>query len=187
MMWYWKDSKRIGILNDYDLSSLADDPGPRGSERTGTVSFMALDLLTEEGQRGGVKHPYRHDLESFMWCFAWISLHYENGVLLPRRLRPLDDWATLSAVACGKEKFFFLNNMTASAPSESDIDGVTWDFLVDSFVVLKRDADERYYLRLKRSSSSGEGQQPNAQDPDPDAVLSKFTGLEGWAKLSTPE
>ncbi|KAG1826531.1 hypothetical protein EV424DRAFT_1486065, partial [Suillus variegatus] len=92
LMWYWKDGKQIGVLNDYDLSSLADDPGPQGNERTGTVPFMALDLLTEEGQRGEVKHLYRHDLESFMWCIAWIFLHYEDGVLLPRRLRPLDEW-----------------------------------------------------------------------------------------------
>ncbi|KAG2096070.1 uncharacterized protein F5147DRAFT_778431 [Suillus discolor] len=187
LMWYWKDGKRIGVLNDYDLSSLADDPGPRGNERTGTVPFMALDLLTKEGQRGEVKHVYRHDVESFMWCFAWISLRYKNGVILPPRLRPLDEWATLGAVTCGREKLFFLNNMTASAPSQSDIDGVTWDFLVDCFLVLKRDADERYYLRLKRSSSSGEGQQSNTHDPDPDAFLSRFTSLEGWTKLGKLE
>ncbi|KAG1824897.1 uncharacterized protein BJ212DRAFT_552526 [Suillus subaureus] len=36
LMWYWKNGKRMGVLNDYDLSSLADDPGPRGNERTGT-------------------------------------------------------------------------------------------------------------------------------------------------------
>ncbi|KAG1805973.1 uncharacterized protein BJ212DRAFT_1437720, partial [Suillus subaureus] len=72
LMWYWKDGKRIGVLNDYDLSSLANDQGPRGNERTGTVPFMALDLLSVKGQRGEVKHLYRHDLESFIWCFAWI-------------------------------------------------------------------------------------------------------------------
>ncbi|KAG2104723.1 uncharacterized protein F5147DRAFT_263091 [Suillus discolor] len=44
LMWYWKDGKRIGVLNDYDLSSLANDSGSRGNERTGTVPFMALDL-----------------------------------------------------------------------------------------------------------------------------------------------
>ncbi|KAG1895329.1 uncharacterized protein F5891DRAFT_984273 [Suillus fuscotomentosus] len=187
LMWYWRGDKRIGVLNDYDLSSLADDPGPRGNERTGTVPFMALDLLTKEGQRGEVKHLYRHDLESFMWCFAWISLRYKNGAPLPRRLRPLDEWATLDAVACGEKKYVFQGHMTASAPSGSGIDGVTWDFLVDSFLVLKKDADERYYLRLKRSSSSGEGQQPNAHDPEPDAFLSRFTSLEGWTKLSKLE
>ncbi|KIK34034.1 hypothetical protein CY34DRAFT_787963 [Suillus luteus UH-Slu-Lm8-n1] len=35
LMWYWKNGKQIGVLNDYDLSSLADEPGPRGSKRTG--------------------------------------------------------------------------------------------------------------------------------------------------------
>ncbi|KAG1888135.1 hypothetical protein F4604DRAFT_1080581 [Suillus subluteus] len=73
LMWYWKDGKRIGVLNDYDLSSLADDQGPRGNERTGTVPFMALDLLSAKAQRGEVKHLYRHDLESFMWVLSGFA------------------------------------------------------------------------------------------------------------------
>ncbi|KAG1883292.1 hypothetical protein F4604DRAFT_1920496 [Suillus subluteus] len=180
LMWYWKDGKRIGVLNDYDLSSLANVQGPQGNERTGTVPFMARELLTEEGQRGKVKHLYRHDLESFIWVFAWIRLRYRAGVLLPRQLRPFDEWATLGAIACGEKKLVFLNNMKASAPPE--IDQVTWDFLLDCFLVLKRDADNRYYLRLKRPSSSGE---PSA-DSDFDAFLSQFTSLEGWVELSKP-
>ncbi|KAG1805974.1 uncharacterized protein BJ212DRAFT_1486109 [Suillus subaureus] len=182
LMWYRKNSQLIGVLDDYDLSSLANIVGPQGNERTGTVPFMALELLSPSVQRGEVKHLYRHDLESFMWVFAWIVLRYRQGVLLPRGLRPFDEWATLGAVACGKEKLFFLNNMEASAPS--DIDEDIWNFLVDSFLVLKKDADNRYYLRFKRPSSSGEGRQPNAEDSDLDAVLSKFTSLEGWDKLS---
>ncbi|KAG2149124.1 uncharacterized protein EDB93DRAFT_362196 [Suillus bovinus] len=184
LMWYWKDGQRIGVLNDYDLSSLADDPGPRGNERTGTVPFMALDLLTEEGQRGQVKHLYRHDLESFMWCFVWISLRYENGVLLQRGSRPFDEWATLDAVACGKEKYYFQGHM--KLPPRSHISESLWALLVDCFWVLKRDADDRHYLGLKRSSGSGR-QQPNAQDSDPDAFLSKFTSLKTWAELRKPE
>ncbi|KAG1865786.1 hypothetical protein DFJ58DRAFT_743145 [Suillus subalutaceus] len=184
LMWYWKNGKRIGVLNDYDLSSLADDPGPRGNERTGTVPFMALDLLTEEGQRGEVKHLYRHDLESFMWCFAWISLRYENGVLLPRRLRPFDEWATLDAVACGERKYFFQGHM--KVPVRSHIDSSLWAFLVGCFLVLKKDADNRYYLRLEEPSDSGEGHQPNAEESDPDAFLSKFTRSKSWLALSKP-
>ncbi|KAG2117333.1 uncharacterized protein F5147DRAFT_648875 [Suillus discolor] len=87
LMWYWKDGKRI------------DYPGPRGNERTGMVLFMALDLLTIEGQRGEIKHLYRHDLESFMRCFVWISLRYREGVLLSCGLHSFDEWATLGAVA----------------------------------------------------------------------------------------
>ncbi|KAG2337157.1 hypothetical protein BDR05DRAFT_970511, partial [Suillus weaverae] len=83
LMWYRRNGKLIGVLNDYDLSSLANIVGPQGNERTGTVPFMALDLLTAQAQRGEVKHLYRHDLESFMWVFAWISLCYRQGVLLP--------------------------------------------------------------------------------------------------------
>ncbi|KAG2361198.1 hypothetical protein BDR07DRAFT_1410360 [Suillus spraguei] len=125
---YWKDGKRMGVLNDFDLSSLANAQGPQGNERTGTVPFMARELLTEEGQQGKVKHLYRHDLESFMWVFAWICLRYRQGVLLPRRLRPLDEWATLGAIACGEKKLVFLNNLTPSAPS--DIDKTTWGLVV---------------------------------------------------------
>ncbi|KAG1826526.1 hypothetical protein EV424DRAFT_1509695 [Suillus variegatus] len=180
LMWYWRDGKRMGVLNDYDLSSLADDPGPRGNERTGTVPFMALDLLTKDGQQGKVKHLYRHDLESFMWVFAWICLRYRQGVPL-RRLRPLDEWATLDAIACGEKKLVFLNNLTPSAPS--DIDKLTWGILVNCMLVLKREADNRYYLRFP--SSSGESQQPN--DSDLDAFLSKFTSLGDWVELSKPE
>ncbi|KAG1775180.1 hypothetical protein EV702DRAFT_1007960, partial [Suillus placidus] len=72
LMWYRKNGKLIGVLNDYDLSSLADDLGPLGEERTGTVPFMALDLLSAKAQRGEVKHLYRHDLESFICVFIWI-------------------------------------------------------------------------------------------------------------------
>ncbi|KAG1905121.1 uncharacterized protein F5891DRAFT_976669 [Suillus fuscotomentosus] len=169
---YWKDGKRIGVLNDYDLSSLADEPGPRGNERTGTVPFMALDLLIKDGQQGEVKHLYRHDLESFI-----------QGVLLSRRLCPLDEWATLDAIACGEKKLVFLNNLTPFAPS--DIDKLTWGVLVNCMLVLKRDADNRYYLRF--TSSSGESQQPNAEDSDLDAFLSKFTSLGHWVELSKPE
>ncbi|KAG2071556.1 hypothetical protein BDR04DRAFT_1075264 [Suillus decipiens] len=178
LMWYWKDGKRQGVLNDYDLSSLADDSGPRGNERTGTVPFMALDLLTEEGQRGEVKHLYRHDLESFVWCFAWISLRYENGVLLPRRLRPFDDWATLDAVACGEKKYFFQGHM--KPPARLHIDSPLWKFLVGCFLVLKRDADNRYYLRQEPSDS----EESNAEESDPDTFLSKFTRSKGWLAFS---
>ncbi|KAG0709030.1 hypothetical protein DFH29DRAFT_842868 [Suillus ampliporus] len=67
MMYYkTKDSVLIGVLNDYDLSSLVTTQGSLGNKRMGTVPFT-LNLLSSEGQRGEVQHLYRHDLESFIW------------------------------------------------------------------------------------------------------------------------
>jgi hypothetical protein len=39
--------KLKGVLNDYDLSSPANDLGPLGNDRMGTVPLMALGLLNE--------------------------------------------------------------------------------------------------------------------------------------------
>ncbi|KAG2071116.1 hypothetical protein BDR04DRAFT_523485 [Suillus decipiens] len=103
MMWYKMDGKLMGVLNDCHLSSLATDPGPRSNERVGTVPFIAFDLLTEEGQRGEVEHVYRHELESFVWCFTWVSLRYKDRVL-PAESCFFDEWAALCDVACGVKK-----------------------------------------------------------------------------------
>lgn len=93
MMWYRNGTVLMGVLNDYDLSSLATALGPQGNERTGTIPFMALDLLSKKGQRGEVKHLYRHDLESFIWVLVWVSFRYKDGRLLSRKSRLFDEWA----------------------------------------------------------------------------------------------
>ncbi|KAG0691562.1 hypothetical protein DFH29DRAFT_88823 [Suillus ampliporus] len=182
MMWYWKDGKRIGVLNDYDLSSLADDLGPRGNERTGTVPFMALELLTKVGQQGEVKHLYRHDLESFIWVFIWICLRYRHGVLLPTASRPLDEWATLNAVACGVQKYYFLGHLRVYYPS--DIDDNMGSFLVDCVGVLRQNAERRSSrsdeLLLKRGATKQSDDEPE----DIDGFLQVFTTKKSWVKLT---
>ncbi|KAF9236381.1 hypothetical protein BU15DRAFT_31016, partial [Melanogaster broomeanus] len=75
LMYYRRDDTNrtvVGVLNDYDLASLANGKSPLGNERTGTIPFMAIDLLEPDGQDGKVKHLYRHDMESFIWVFVWI-------------------------------------------------------------------------------------------------------------------
>ncbi|KIJ16066.1 hypothetical protein PAXINDRAFT_11106 [Paxillus involutus ATCC 200175] len=46
LMYYRVDGQVIGVLNDYDLVSLASDT-PLGNQRTGTMLFMAIDLLKQ--------------------------------------------------------------------------------------------------------------------------------------------
>ncbi|KAG2124882.1 hypothetical protein DEU56DRAFT_826408 [Suillus clintonianus] len=181
MMWYWKDGKRIGVSNDYDFSSLADDLGPRGNERTGTVPFMAIDLLPEKGQSGEVKHMYRHDLESFVWVFIWVCLRYREGVLLPTGLRPLDKWATLDAVACGMDKHYFLTYPQNYYPL--DIDDDMGDFLFDCIDVLRHHGNRRAVRRIKLLKRRAMKQSNDEEPEDIDDSLDIFTIMPSWANL----
>ncbi|KAH7891046.1 hypothetical protein F5I97DRAFT_124292 [Phlebopus sp. FC_14] len=104
LMYRIVNGKIVGVLNDFDLASLGG--GVTGTERTGTVPFMALDLLTEKALRGEVMHLYEHDAESFIWVLTWISLRYSNGQ--PMKNKALDKWLIVDAVTCMKEKLYFL-------------------------------------------------------------------------------
>ncbi|KAG2138198.1 hypothetical protein BD769DRAFT_256333 [Suillus cothurnatus] len=159
---------------------------------------MALDLLTAEAQRGEVKHLYRHDLESFVWVFAWVFLRYRQGVLLPRELRPLDEWATLDAIACGEKKLVFLARRFKYKPpdlqtSGSNIDWSSWQFLLECCGALDTAAyNHRNRVQLillgQQQSMGGVVEQINAEETvsDMDDFLGKFTSTNGWAALSNP-
>ncbi|KAF9218699.1 hypothetical protein BS17DRAFT_655540, partial [Gyrodon lividus] len=71
LMYYTTDKGVMGVLNDFDLVSFAEG-GHLGNERTGTILFMAIDLLEPDDQSGRVEHIYRHYMESFIWAFIWI-------------------------------------------------------------------------------------------------------------------
>ncbi|KAF8074552.1 hypothetical protein FPV67DRAFT_1473963 [Lyophyllum atratum] len=64
-----------GVLNDWDLAGLVDPHGVMDSEgvRTGTVPFMAMELL----QRNPPPHRYEHDLESFFYVLVWAAVHFD--------------------------------------------------------------------------------------------------------------
>jgi hypothetical protein len=120
MFYFFRDSSGqdvvVGVLNDYDLSSLKK--GPTGRERTGTVPFMALDLLKEKATAGKVEHLYRHDAESFIWVLTWVSLRYEDGTLLSHG-RQFDVWLKVDARGCMEKKTAFLYDVQSE-----DGDGV---------------------------------------------------------------
>ncbi|KAI5994252.1 hypothetical protein F5J12DRAFT_416803 [Pisolithus orientalis] len=117
LMYYKVGGKVMGVLNDYDLSSLASSPSPLGNERTGTIPFMAIDLLEEAGQNGNVKHQYRHDMESFIWVFIWISLQFKDGTSLDHG--PLDSWAEVNAHRCVAMKRNFLMGSGLQVPGDT--------------------------------------------------------------------
>ncbi|KIN99501.1 hypothetical protein M404DRAFT_810069 [Pisolithus tinctorius Marx 270] len=128
LMYYRDGDKVMGVLNDYDLSSLADSSNLLGNERTGTMPFMAIDLLEEDGQDGKVEHLYRHDMESFIYVFIWISLQYMNGK--PLHPGPLDSWTKVDARECSKKKIYFL----AFHQVPEDVDN--YDLVMDLVIFL---------------------------------------------------
>ncbi|KAI6138070.1 hypothetical protein BKA82DRAFT_4250151 [Pisolithus tinctorius] len=119
LMYYRVGGKVMGVLNDYDLSSLASSANPLSNKRTGTIPFMAIDLLKEDGQDGKVKHLYRHDMESLIYVFIWISLQYKDGK--PLNPGPLDSWAKVDArgFAAKKMSFLFVGNPNTWTSQES--------------------------------------------------------------------
>ncbi|KAK6950577.1 hypothetical protein Daesc_008905 [Daldinia eschscholtzii] len=55
-----------GMLIDLDLAKVRDS-GPSGARhRTGTMQFMAIEVLRK------TDHTYRHDLESFFYVLLWM-------------------------------------------------------------------------------------------------------------------
>jgi hypothetical protein len=57
-----------GMLIDLDLGKERDSEPSGARFRTGTMQFMAIEVLN------GLSHTYRHDLESFFYVFLWICI-----------------------------------------------------------------------------------------------------------------
>ncbi|KAL6307009.1 hypothetical protein BKA93DRAFT_131991 [Sparassis latifolia] len=103
---YNPDTKR-GVLNDFDLTVIregSEERKPTGKECTGTVPFMALDLLMPDYYSGKITRLYRHDLESFVWVLPFVLLrNYSTD-----QDTQLNTWCTSDYNQCRKEKLDFL-------------------------------------------------------------------------------
>jgi Fungal protein kinase len=98
---YDRATNCAGVLNDFDLAHVRGMPRPSGMERTGTMPFMALDLLTEDGWAGKVERLYRHDCESFAWVLLWICARYDNGA---ENKAPFKEFITSDFQQCYEKK-----------------------------------------------------------------------------------
>ena len=47
---------------------------PSAEDNTGTLPFLALDLLTDDPFEGRMRRFYQHDAESFAWCLIYLYL-----------------------------------------------------------------------------------------------------------------
>ncbi|KAI0543394.1 serine/threonine-protein kinase Sgk2 [Xylaria curta] len=70
-----------GMLIDLDLAKIKDSPASGARHQTGTMQFMAIEVL------GKIDHTYRHDLESFFYVLLWMCAHqaWDNGFTFQKR------------------------------------------------------------------------------------------------------
>lgn len=107
-------NRAIGVLNDWDLAipvnrSEYNVEKPTSQHRTGTATFMSLELLQDSNRT--IPHLYRHDLESFMWILIWCSFNFLfNGMEMPHTQRDeaIRDWVDIKWSSISKAKQQFL-------------------------------------------------------------------------------
>ena len=83
----------VGVVNDFDLATWVDHK-TTNNDRTGTIPFMAIDLLDCEPD-DHIPRLYRHDIESFIWVLTYITvanIQYEDHVIKISPLRNVGTW-----------------------------------------------------------------------------------------------
>lgn len=79
------DGTPVFILNDFDLAKVVteqgDSRGATSNHRTGTLPFMADDLVKDMGMNrnteSNLPHRLRHDFQSLFWSTLWCTARIE--------------------------------------------------------------------------------------------------------------
>ena len=98
----YNDKLHCGVLCDYDLSISRQRPRVPGTDRTGTIPFMAIGLLTDKYWNGSLERLYQHELEAFIWILPFVFLRYQHGKPQPRTL--VEQWMTSNYIVCREKK-----------------------------------------------------------------------------------
>ena len=104
-----------GMLIDLDLAKELDHCPSGARHRTGTMEFMAIEVLD------GHTHTYRHDLDSFFYVFLWIIIRHKPPRESILRKWYIGSYATIANVNSGhmlKDRF---RNILDEFPREFDV------------------------------------------------------------------
>ena len=104
-MYYCEGDSVVGVLKDWDLATVHSSSGTPNTDRTGTIPFMALQLLSGEH----VVHMFRHDAESFIWLFFWVC-GCSDGSTSEVLVAPYKVWRKLDMLACKTDRGGFLSD-----------------------------------------------------------------------------
>ncbi|KAG7447164.1 uncharacterized protein BT62DRAFT_893017 [Guyanagaster necrorhizus] len=112
------DGHLRGVLNDFDLSAYRHETGPSSRQRTGTLPYMAFELLNNDNNGHPPKHLYRHDVESIFYVILLLCCRYEvvatqdlDGRPILERTHvpsPFDSWYKLDRDGLKEKKCYFI-------------------------------------------------------------------------------
>ncbi|KAF2453067.1 hypothetical protein BDY21DRAFT_388293 [Lineolata rhizophorae] len=68
-----REEEPRAIVIDLDLGKELDRAPSGARHRTGTMEFMAIEVLR------GKQHTYRHDVESFFYVIVWVIISHRPG------------------------------------------------------------------------------------------------------------
>ena len=111
-----EDGTIVGVLIDFEPAILSGSQSTN-IERTGTMPFMAFDILASIVTDTPQQHLYRHDAESFLWVAIWVCGTYEGGI--ERQDAPFNDWTQGDARHCRAYKIEFLTSYDEKVWSKS--------------------------------------------------------------------
>ncbi|ETW83210.1 hypothetical protein HETIRDRAFT_439698, partial [Heterobasidion irregulare TC 32-1] len=166
------DQKR-GILNDWDLATIEGISKHDGCDRTGTVPFMALDLLKPSYWEGKIKRQYHHDLEGFLWILPYVCLQYKDGNMVTN---PLKSWNTGHYAICREKKSDFLRNLrTKPHLIPKATSSYEWEWLVFHRFVQRIDNNWRSPLTNEAIAAAIKGNMELATSvPTPMDIYAEF-------------
>ena len=98
-------TRKCGVLTDFDCASLTRLPG---TDRTGTIPFMDLELLRDQYWKGNITRRYHHDLEAFICMLLFVFLAYDDEKFDPHA-SSVKDWMTSGHNTCRESKSDFIN------------------------------------------------------------------------------
>ncbi|KAK0213608.1 hypothetical protein IW262DRAFT_318947 [Armillaria fumosa] len=137
----------VAFSTIFDLSSLRDTPGASSAQRTGTLPYMALELLTNDENGNPPKHLYRHDVESIFYVILLLCCRYklvtkqtssECTIVEPTEVRSLfKDWYRLGRDTLKDRKLGFFTAIVifSSKVNNSFADFQLWvDHLREQFM-----------------------------------------------------
>ncbi|KDQ24096.1 hypothetical protein PLEOSDRAFT_1059239 [Pleurotus ostreatus PC15] len=100
---------RRGVLTDFDLSILQWEERIPGCDRTGTVPFMAFELLDDAYWNGDIVRYYHHEMEAFIWCLPFMCLGGFVGGSV--RHEVISDWVKATPRECHDKKLGFVKRI----------------------------------------------------------------------------